>query len=60
MTVRAGSLFSSCGSFNVECLVVVPAVVCLLNCFHFVILVHYFILRNLCIYLIDIYTGNNC
>ena len=40
VTVRAGSLFGSCGKFNVECLVVVSVVVCLLNRFHFVILVH--------------------
>ena len=40
MTVRAGSLFGSCEKFNVESLVLVSVVVCLLNCFHFVIFVH--------------------
>jgi hypothetical protein len=40
VTVRAGLLFGSCGKFNVECLVLVSVVVCLLNCFHFVIFVH--------------------
>ena len=39
VTVRAGS-FGSCGKFNVECLVLVSVVVCLLNCYHFVIFVH--------------------
>jgi hypothetical protein len=39
VTVRARSLFGICGRFNVKCLVVLPVVVCLLNCFHFVIFV---------------------
>ena len=40
VTVRAGSLFGSYGKFNVEYLVLVSLVVCLLIFFHFVILVH--------------------
>jgi hypothetical protein len=40
VTVRAGSLFGSCEKLNIECLVLVSVVVCLLSCFHFVILVH--------------------